>query len=398
MKDSQAATAEIRDLKTQLESQQRETGALNVQHAALKDLLGERGINPDSRRSPRLESPGSRFGTPEQSRLRELEQQLSNSMKAHEDMKSGFETREQEADKAFREKLEQLENDYQSAVHYVKGTEKMLKRMKDELSRYKTQNSKMQSELEAAQKNAEDVSNQSEISAEWEVERSRLQKSIAELEHNTSSSLENLEGQISELKAQLVAAETEKTSAQNEYQRIKEEIMSTAERSRAELDQLKQENSQLETRASDAEKKVNMLLEQVETSVGHYRRQSQHGQGPNGISRSHSNASSNTVSGRPRADSNVSQESTSFPDNRGSMALDSLANELEALRTHWESTNRNYRLSSQLDMERTPTKENSEGPALMSDSLADWRRRLDEEERVSKTKPLNVGNGPSNVI
>ena len=185
------------------------------------------------------------------------------------------------------------------------------------------------------------------------------------------------------------------------YACIKQELMSAAERSRSELEQLKQENTLLEGRASDAEKKVNMLLEQVETSVGHYRRQSQHGQGPNGISRSHSNASNNTVSGRARADSNVSQESTSFPDNRGSMALDSLANELEALRSHWESTNRNYRLSSQLDMERTPTKDNSDGPAMMSDSLAEWRRRLDEEERVGKGKPLNASNGPSqssNVI
>lgn len=401
MKDSQAATAESRDLKSQLESQQRETGALTIQHAALKDLLGERGINPDTRRSPRLESPGSRFGTPEQTRLRELEQQLSNSMKAHDEMKSGFETREQEADKAFREKLEQLENDYQSAVHYVKGTEKMLKRMKDELSRYKTQNAKVQSELEIAQKSLEGAGNQTDASAEWEVERARLQKSISDLEQNTSSSLESLEGQISQLQAQLKSAEAEKINSQNEHERIKHELLSTAERSRSELDQLKQENNLLEGRASDAEKKVNMLLEQVETSVGHYRRQSQHGQGPNGISRSHSNASSNTVGGRARADSNVSQESTSFPDNRGSMALDSLANELEALRTHWESTNRNYRLSSQLDLERTPTKENSDGPAQMSDSLAEWRRRLDEEERVSKDKPVSASNGPSqpsNVI
>lgn len=401
MKESQAATAESRDLKAQLESQQREAGALTVQHAALKDLLGERGINPESRRSPRLESPGSRFGTPEQSRLRELEQQLSASMKAHDDMKSSFETREQEADKAFREKLEQLENDYQSAVHYVKGTEKMLKRMKDELSRYKTQNVKIQSDLEIAHKSLEGASNQPDAPAEWEAERSRLQKSISDLEQTTSSSLEGLEEQVSQLKTQLAAAETEKTNSQSEHERIRQEIMSTAERSRAELDQLKQENTLLEARASDAEKKVNMLLEQVETSVGHYRRQSQHGQGPNGISRSHSNASSNTVGGRARADSNVSQESTSFPDNRGSMALDSLANELEALRTHWESTNRNYRLSSQLDLERTPTKENSEGPALMSDSLAEWRRRLDEEERVGKGSPVNASNGhsqPSNVI
>ncbi|KAJ5693079.1 hypothetical protein N7462_002502 [Penicillium macrosclerotiorum] len=405
MKESQAATAESRDLKSQLEAHQREAGALNIQHSALKDLLGERGVSADSRRSPRLESPGSRFGTPEQSRLRELEQQLSASMKAHDDLRSSFETREQEADRAFREKLEQLENDYQSAVHYVKGTEKMLKRMKDELSRYKTQNAKLQSELEVSQKNLENASNESDASAEWQAERISLQKSIADLEQSTSNSINILEGQISQLKEDLAAAEIEKEKSLNEHERIRQDLFAAAERSRTELEQLKKENGHLETRASDAEQKVNMLLEQVETSVGHYRRQSQHGQllPSNGISRSHSNASSNTVSGRPRADSSVSQDSTSFPDNRGSMALDSLANELEALRNHWESTNRNYRLSSQMDLERTPTKENSDGPAMMSDSLAEWRRRLDEEERaVGKLKPMSAGNGhsegTSNVI
>jgi hypothetical protein len=82
------------------------------------------------------------------------------------------------------------------------------------------------------------------------------------------------------------------------------------------------------------------------------------------------------------------------------MALDSLANELEALRTHWESTNRNYRLSTQLDLDRTPTKETSEGPTVMNDSLAEWRRRLDEEERTgasSKSKPVTSGNGASMI-
>lgn len=399
MKESQAATAESRDLKTQIESHQRDAGALNIQHAALKDLLGERGVNPDSRRSPHLESPGSRFGTPEQSRLRELEQQLSASIKAHEDLKATFETREQEADKAFREKLEQLENDYQSAVHYVKGTEKMLKRMKDELGRYKTQNAKMQSDLETTQRSLESAGGQADASAEWGAERSRLQKSISDLEQSTSSSLENLESQMSQLKEELAVAEAEKEKSQIEHERIRQELLSTAERSRIEMEQLKEENSHLETRASDAEQKVNMLLEQVQTSVGHYRRQSQHGQGTNGISRSHSNASSNAAGGRARADSNVSQDS-SFPDNRGSMALDSLANELDALRTHWESTNRNYRLSSQLDLDRTPTKDTSEGPAMMNDSLAEWRRRLEEDERVGptgKTKPVSSGNDASTM-
>ncbi|KAJ5997350.1 hypothetical protein N7522_009010 [Penicillium canescens] len=409
MKESQSAATDSRDLKSQLEAHQREAGALAIQHAALKDLLGERGINNDTRRSPRLDSPGSRFGTPEQGRLRELEQQLSASIKAHEDLKNSFESREQEADRTFREKLEQLENDYQSAVHYVKGTEKMLKRMKDELSRYKTQNAKMQSELEAAQRSLEDSRGQpSGDSTESETERARLEQTISEIEARTSASIANLEARISQLQGDLDEATTEKQHEQNEHERFRQELLSAAERSRTELEQLKLENIHLETRASDAEQKVNMLLEQVQTSVGHYRRQSQHGTGTNGISRSHSNASSNTVSGgnggngRSRADSNVSQES-SFPDNRGSMALDSLANELDALRTHWESTNRNYRLSSQLDMERTPTKDNSDGPALMSDSLAEWRRRLDEDERAGlpvKTKPLTAGAGPEgpNVI
>lgn len=386
-KDAQTATAESRDLKTQLESHLRDAGALNVQHAALKDLLGERGINPDSRRSPRLESPGSRFGTPEQGRLRELEQQLSNSLKSHEDMKSTFESREQEADRAYREKLEQLENDYQSAVHYVKGTEKMLKRMKDELSRYKSQNVKVQSELEAAQKNLETAGSNSSNTAEWEMERSRLQNSIAELETTTSASIGKLEAQIEQMKEQLVAAENEKEKSHEEHERVETELLATAERVRFELDTLKQENLHLETRASDAEDKVNILLKQVQTSVGQIRRQSQHLHGANGHSRNDSNASSATAGGRPRADSNVSQDSTSFPDNRGSMALDSLANELEALRSQWETTNRNnYRLSNQLDMDRTPTKDTSDGPGMMSDSLNEWRKRLDEEERTGSKK------------
>ncbi|KAK1147434.1 Negative regulator of mitotic exit [Aspergillus melleus] len=391
MKESQSHAAENRDLKAQLENHQRESGALAIQHAALKDLLGERGVGyPDNRRSPRLDSPGSRFGTPEQGRLRELEQQLSTSMKAHEELKSSFESREQEADRAYREKLEQLENDYQSAVHYVKGTEKMLKRMKDELSRYKAQNAKLQSELETAQK---ELSNGgSEAPADWEAERSHLQQTIEDMHEETTSSITILEDQITCLRAEISAAEADKHESRSEFESMRQELVAAAEKSRAELEQLKQENSLLETRATDAEHKVTMLLDQVEASVGHYRRQSQPGQGINGISRTHSNASSNTISGagnRSRANSAVSQEEP-FPDNRGSMALDSLANELETLRSHWESTNRNYRLSTQSDFDRTPTKETG-----LSDSLAEWRRRLDEEEaRASspeKNKPRNAG-------
>jgi chromosome segregation ATPase len=395
MKEGQSHAAENRELKSQLENHQREAGALAIQHAALKDLLGERGVNySDSRRSPRLDSPGSRFGTPEQSRLRELEQQLSTSLKAHEEMRSTFETREQEADRAYKEKLEQLENDYQSAVHYVKGTEKMLKRMKDELTRYKSQNAKIQSELEAAQNGMTETSDgSSTMPNEWEAERTELKKSLVDLQENTSSAIAKLESEVTKLKEDLSAAEADKEKSRSEYERVQQALIASTEKSRAELDQLKRENSLLEGRASDAEQKVTILLDQVEASVGHYRRQSQHGQNMNGISRTHSNASSNTIS-RSRANSAVSQDDPGFPDNRGSMALDSLANELESLRSHWEVTNRNYRLSAQSDFDRTPTKETG-----LSDSLAEWRRRLDEDEgRASspeKSKPRNTEGGPA---
>ncbi|KAK2767397.1 hypothetical protein FQN54_003553 [Arachnomyces sp. PD_36] len=407
LKDGQSLGGENREMKALLESHQRDAGAMAIQHGALKDLLGERGVNmADTRRSPLLDSPGSRFGTPEQSRLRELEQQLQASMKAHEETKSSFESREQEADRSYREKLEQLENDYQSAVHYVKGTEKMLKRMKDELSKYKMQNQKLQSELDNALKSANNSPSRSAEPAEWENERANLQHSISELQSKTQSSIAALESQLANVREELAVAQNERDKSTSEQEAIKKQLSEATEKSRTDLEQLKEENSLLETRALDAEQKVTMLLDQVETSVGNYRRQSQqvlalqgnHNQGPNGLTRSHSTASSSTIGGgltRARANSNMSQDD-SFVDNRGSLALDSLASELDALRSHWENTNRNYRLSNQFDFERTPTKENSGAEGMLSDSLANWRRRLDEEEARGNS-PGTMSNSTVNA-
>ena len=66
LRDAQKYQSELREIRGTLESHQRDTSALAVQHGALKDLLGERGMNmSDTRRSPVFgESPASRFGTP----------------------------------------------------------------------------------------------------------------------------------------------------------------------------------------------------------------------------------------------------------------------------------------------------------------------------------------------
>ena len=390
LKDFQSAQSENRDLKAQLEIHQRDASALAVQHGALKDVLSER----DARRSPMFDnnSPGSRFGTPDQNRLRDLEQQLQSTIKAHEDTKSAFETREQEADRQYREKLEQLENDYQSAVHYVKGTEKMLKRMKDELSKYKSQNTRLQADLAA--RGERSGSQNEEDMARLVGERDTLQRSLDGLQKQSGAQISTLETTLSSIRADLAASHAERDHHRMNHEQLSKSVQQT----RSDLAQLRSENAMLETRATDAEQKVTMLLDQVGQSVGNYRRQSQVPPGAsqvsvNGNHNRRSASDSASIGGHDQDDAS-SQEDT-FNDHRGSMALDSLASELDALKTRWESTSKSYRLSNQFDFEKTPTKDNS--GAELSENLANWRKRLEDEERGSKGPGGLVvgGAGPS---
>lgn len=379
LRDAQNYQQELREARASLEINQRDASALAVQHSALKDLLGERGMNvSDVRRSPIFDhSPSSRFGTPEQSRLRELDQQLQSSIKSHEETKAQFEARMQEADSTYKEKLEQLENDYQSAVHYVKGTEKMLKKMKEELTKYKQQNSQLTTELETA-KTAVPAAAEGDNQA-WAAERQQLQSSIDEMKAQTSQQVALLESSVAKLRAELTNIQAQREQQANSYA----ELTRNAQRIGKELEQLKTENSMLEQRAEEAEHRVTMLLDQVGQSVGNYRRQSQLQPLPHGINGINHTRDESTST---LTDASVNDDTLSR-DERGSVALDNLASELETLRSQWENTSRsNYRLSTQFDSERTPTTE-SHG-AELSDSLADWRRRLEEEEKTAKRTPV----------
>lgn len=387
-KQQQDAVRELQALQNrygvtqrELESHQRDASALSVQHSALKELLEERGTSALGR-SRNLDSPASRYDTPEQTRLRELEQQLNASLKEHEELKSSFETREQETNQAFHEKIEQLEQDYQSAVHYVKGTEKMLKLITDERAKSKALNARLQSEMEG--------SNHS-----WEQERQSLRREMGEMQESVKDSMAQLERQMENAQAELYAVQEERDHYRHDHEKSQQEVAQITQQARAELEQLKDENSMLETRAIDAEQKVTLLLDQVGTSVGNYRRQSQNMHGD-----PHHLRNLSTTSTSNPAPLNLSSQSKSRPDdssvsmfsprsetmgatnNRNSFALDSLASELESLRTHWEGTHRNYRLSNQFDLDRSPAGASAVGGAdpPLSDSLADWRKRLDAEE------------------
>lgn len=410
VRESQALQAKHNAVLQQLESHQRDNSALTVQHNALKELLDERGISEHGR-SRNVDSPGSRIDTPEQNRLRELEQELEASQQSHQETKSAFETRELEADRVYREKLEQLEQDYQSAVHYVKGTEKMLKRMKDELTKYKSQNARLQSEVEAAHRTQSERTIDPEAAAEWEQERQALQKEIGEMQHSMKESVSQLERQMEDVQQELYTAQEERNHYRQTHEQTQQHLTQTVQQARAELDQLKSENSMLETRALDAEQKVTLLLDQVGTSVGNYRRQSQQ-MHTNGHTRTLSSGSNNPAARGGHSHSaslstindSTGTSDTVALDNRNSIALDSLASELETLRTHWEGTHRNYRLSNQFDFERTPTSPPIAGEGILSDNLANWRKRLDREEKEKRAKSMSpeegegTGRGSSPVV
>jgi hypothetical protein len=420
LRETQTLQAGNSELKQQLSKQNVESNAMVVQYNALKDILGERGISPTvamrSRSSPRG-SP--REGTPEQMRLRELEQQLTATQAALEETRHQAATQAQESESTYRDKLAQLDNDYQSAVQYVKGTEKMLKQLKDQLTRYKTENSKLKEQLvdlEERVSSDPSSSRSQQAPADWETQQKALQAEIERLETELHETASRLEEQL-----QSVQQEREETHRRLDI-------------SRRDLEQLQQENALLEHRAQDAEQKVSTLLDQVELSVDNYRRRSRQVPSLNSESIGMATASSTNGGGNNgngnhhhRIPGHLRQESTASeaeslydpagPSNtatttaggggggsssglgeaRNSAALDNLANELETLRSHWETTNKNYRLSNTFDFDSNPVtaaaaanvaagglsssarRDDGGGAGLgLSESLADWRKRLDE--------------------
>lgn len=363
MKDTQSLQALNSDLKHQLANQQLETNAMTVQYSTLKDILAERGLSPTG--VTRARNFGSRNASPTNS---DLEQQLAEAKAAHEETKQNFEIQSQQAETAYRERVQQLESDYQSAVHYVKGTEKMLKRMKEELSKFKTDNARLKTENIELEERAM-AGNTNAGSGDWEPQRAALEAKIQSLEDQVRQSSIQLEKQLSEVRRELEGTRQERDKAKKTSAESVERLTSKEK----DLEQMQQDYAQLEKRALDAEHKVGLLLDQVENSVDNYRRRSRQVpmDTPNlnglGHSRQESSEAESLYGG--------------LGDARNSAALDNLADELDQLRSKWEATNENYRLSNAFDFETAPAKKSDEVGLGLSASLADWRKRLDTEEQ-----------------
>ncbi len=372
---SRELQAQFNAVQQQLVSHQRDASALSVQHSVLKELLDERG--------------GSEIGRPRGSPNNASEwREPGPTLKDVEEMRASFEMREQDAEKVFRERIEQLESDYQAAAHYVKTAEFMVKQMKDELTKSNEINRRLQRELKQSR------SIENDAAAEWEKERRSLRQEVGEMQKSVKESVGQLERQIEEVHEELYATQKSRDRLRYLHEQAQQQLTHGSQRPTAELGQLKSENAVLQLRAIEAEKKVALLLDQVNTSIGNYRRQSQQKHGynlqlrnvPSGGTEfpsvleigAHSRDNSLTI---PHSFSSSSSSHTTplgTTNTRNSTALDSLATELETLRTHWEGNNRDHNFERDARSPLTP--DIFHVGDEISSSLANWRKRLDEEE------------------
>ncbi|KAF1952605.1 kelch domain-containing protein 3 [Byssothecium circinans] len=263
-------TAETKNHNAILQSLREALAGSSDKSALLEKQLEEERFQRENLRQKLAQlRADARFGTPELNRVRELEQQIDSMSKAHDEMRAAYEQREVESNKEWEEKLQALHNDHQAAVKYLRGTEKMLTKMKQELDRYKHEKAKLEEELSNTRQASRSPTK--DRSAEWAAERASLQAELSSVQDNMKTSVSRLESQLNTLQSELASARQESEAA---VKRAKE-TEATAEQSRSQLETLRRTNADLEERAREAEERVQMFLTQFETSVDNYRRQSQ---------------------------------------------------------------------------------------------------------------------------
>ncbi|KAL1924126.1 uncharacterized protein VTP21DRAFT_7161 [Calcarisporiella thermophila] len=216
-----------------------------------------------------------------------------------------------DASRTFEDKMQQLESDYQTAVHYVKGTESMLRRLKAELQEKQEKIDELSGETIRLQPRKNDE-NSSDIPAGWYEEKAELEKRIRDLQTrlneiniNENMAAGPLQEQFKRLQEDKSVLETENENlrarhtdlsrkASNRIKALEEEVVQlrqakdkvilnpqsshrefgdnspekndqlVLERYEQAIRQLEQEKRELQERYRDSENKISLLLDQLD--------------------------------------------------------------------------------------------------------------------------------------
>jgi chromosome segregation ATPase len=173
------------------------------------------------------------------------------------------------------ERIQQLQADYQTAVHYVQGSETMVQRLRDEAQAAKADKEAMQKELEVAQGQAREV--QTSAGQAAAAATSQLEEEVTELHrqlHDSMGRSMELEQKMEELTRALQDSEAQvevtqielKTLKAKHHEHKKQGAMST-ENFKTKVEEL--ENALEETQASLAETRHQLELTQYELEQSH---------------------------------------------------------------------------------------------------------------------------------
>ncbi|THH09190.1 hypothetical protein EW145_g2194 [Phellinidium pouzarii] len=197
-----------------------------------------------------------------------------------------------EAEQTFKSRLQQMEDDYQLAVKYVKGTEKMMRRMKDEVNKQKSLNVSLQLELESGRGglSSEGISRirgangrNTPLSDDGH-ESFRVQLNDAQRQNQRLTSenkdlrrrIESLEQEIENLRNNLIASQREADERLSHVEDLEQDIerlesaLSVVRNGHdeSELERLATENTALKRDNEQLSQKIDLLLEDDQSAFG----------------------------------------------------------------------------------------------------------------------------------
>ncbi|KAJ8487995.1 hypothetical protein ONZ45_g14121 [Pleurotus djamor] len=199
----------------------------------------------------------------------------------------------EETERGYKSRMQQMEEDYQLAVHYVKGTEKMMRRMRDELTKQKKTNTELQADLDASRAGvktpdlaarARGINGRSTPSSDEGSEALRSQfidsqRQVQRL-HNENkdlrSRLDSLEKDLENLRDELVASRRESDDRlvqieelNHDVKRLKESLVVARNGSDETLaERLSNENLNLRRENEQLSHKIELLLDVDQPTFG----------------------------------------------------------------------------------------------------------------------------------
>ncbi|KAJ7071208.1 hypothetical protein C8F01DRAFT_1047057 [Mycena amicta] len=322
---------DLTERHAQLSDKSKEASDANVRLGMLRNYLADNGINTDEdaeRSRPRAQGAASPLVADLESKLAErirlhenTERELSAAVRQKRDIEAQLgqlsaqldrmrttqspavtpnpeaearaveaERKLEETEQGYKARMQQMEEDYQLAVHYVKGTEKMMRRMRDELTKQKSSNVALQADLDAARgvKSPQDRkllngrSTPSSDDGNDTVLRGQLvdaQRQVQRLSNENKElrlRLESLEKDLEALRDNLLASQRESDDRliqvedlQHEVERLQSSlVIARGGHDETLLEKLSSENATLRRENEQLSHKIGLLLEVDQPSFG----------------------------------------------------------------------------------------------------------------------------------